>query len=79
MELNEKIKAIRKAKNIGQSEIANKLNLTVQSYSMKETGKRPITTKELEIISETLGVPATIFFEQNFNVKFNLNKSKVVS
>nr|WP_259547983.1 helix-turn-helix transcriptional regulator [Heyndrickxia oleronia] len=78
MELNEKIKVIRKAKNIGQLEIANKLNLTVQSYSMKETGKRPITTKELEIISETLGVPASIFFEHNFNVKFNSDKTKEV-
>ena len=71
MQLYEKIRAVRKAKNIGQSIIANKLNITVQSYSMKETGKRPITVNELEIISETLGMPVSIFFDKEFNVKFN--------
>jgi transcriptional regulator with XRE-family HTH domain len=69
MQLHEKIKAIRKTKGIGQMELAKKLNSTVQSFSLKENGKRPITTNELEIISDALGVSPSIFFEKDFNVK----------
>ncbi|MGY6209883.1 helix-turn-helix domain-containing protein [Cytobacillus firmus] len=64
MKLHEKIRAVRKAKNISQIVISNKLNITVQSYSMKETGKRPITTNELEIISNILGVSPSNFFDK---------------
>ncbi|MCS0652003.1 helix-turn-helix domain-containing protein [Cytobacillus firmus] len=71
MKLHEKIRAVRKAKNISQIVISNKLNITVQSYSMKETGKRPITTNELEIISNILGVSPSNFFEKEFNLKLN--------
>lgn len=71
MELYEKIKTVRKIKGISQLVVSNKLNITVQSYSMKETGKRPITTSELENICEVLGVSPTIFFEEEFHVKWN--------
>jgi transcriptional regulator with XRE-family HTH domain len=71
MKLHEKIRAVRKAKNISQIVISNKLNITVQSYSMKETGKRPITTNELEIISNILGVSPSNFFEKELNIKLN--------
>lgn len=78
MTVYEKIKAVRKFKNIPQKDIAKALNLTVQSYSMKERGKRPITTTELEIIAEQLNVPVSVFFEENFNIKFNeLNKEVI--
>ncbi|MEK5108555.1 helix-turn-helix transcriptional regulator [Cytobacillus sp. FSL K6-0129] len=71
MNLNEKIRAVRKAKNVNQSMIANALHISVQSYSMKETGKRPITTRELELIAQALEIPISNFFENEFNVKFN--------
>jgi len=71
MLLHEKIKAIRNFKGIKQKPIADALNLTVQAYSFKERGKRPITTTELELIAKHLKVPTSIFFEENFNVKFN--------
>ncbi|MED1607790.1 helix-turn-helix transcriptional regulator [Cytobacillus kochii] len=71
MNLNEKIRAVRKAKNVNQSLIANALHISVQSYSMKETGKRPITTRELELIAQALEMPISNFFENEFNVKFN--------
>lgn len=71
MLLHEKIRAVRRARGIGQNTIAKELNITVQSYSMKETGKRPITTNELEIISDVLGVSASNFFENEFNLKLN--------
>ncbi len=71
MLLNEKIKAVRNFKGIKQKPIADALELTVQAYSFKERGKRPITTTELELIAKQLDVPISIFFEDNFNVRFN--------
>lgn len=73
MKLNEKIKKVRKTKNINQAVVANRLGITVQSYSMKETGKRPITINELEIISEIFDIPVANFFDENLNVKLNLD------
>lgn len=75
MQLFEKIRAIRKAKGMGQHDLAKKLNISVQAYSMKETGKRPITTNELELIADTLGVSPSNFFEDHFNIKFNSEQS----
>lgn len=69
MKLYEKIKEIRKSKGVSQTFVAKKLNISVSGYSMKESGKRPITTSELEEIANALEVPATIFFEQEFHVK----------
>lgn len=61
--INMKIKSIRKEKNINQARIANALGITVQAYSMKEMGRRPITTDELQVISQTLKVPVIKFFK----------------
>lgn len=61
--VNKKIRCIRKKLNVKQSLIAAQLNITVQSYSMKERGTRPITTAELETIAKQLKVPVAIFFE----------------
>ncbi|GGE47990.1 hypothetical protein GCM10011391_28470 [Pullulanibacillus camelliae] len=71
MELHEKIKAFRKSKGISQTFVAKALNLSVSGYNMKESGKRPITTSELQKISSVLGVSASIFFEEKFHVKLN--------
>lgn len=79
MLLHERIKAIRGFKNIKQKPIADALGVTVQAYSFKERGRRPITTDELEIIAKVLNVPIEIFFENNFNVKFNSLIPKEVS
>lgn len=71
MLLHEKIKAIRNFKGIKQKPLAEALGVTVQAYSFKERGVRPINTNELIIIAKQLDVSVTIFFEDNFNVKFN--------
>lgn len=60
--LHKKIKEVRISKNVKQVVLANALGITVQAYSMKEGGKRPITTDELELIAAELGVPVSIFF-----------------
>lgn len=63
MTINLKIKNLRKQRNMNQAIIANALGITVQAYSMKEMGKRPITTNEVLIISRVLEVPVGNFFE----------------
>ncbi len=71
MKLHEKIKELRRSKGISQTYVAKKLNITVSGYSMKETGKRSITTNELEEIAKALEVSASIFFKDEFHVKCN--------
>lgn len=71
MELYEKIKKERVKRKISQNEIAKHLNITISGYSMKETGKRAITTRDLETISEVLNVSPSIFFENKIHVKWN--------
>lgn len=80
----EKIKTIREIKDIKQKPISDALGLTVQAYSLKERGKRPITTTELEVIAKQLDVPVSIFFEERFNEKLNgiysiENKKEMIS
>jgi transcriptional regulator with XRE-family HTH domain len=62
MELNNKIKTIRESKHINQAVVASELNITVQAYSMKEMGKRRITTDELVVIAKVLREPIAKFF-----------------
>lgn len=71
MELHERIKEFRRSKGISQTFVANKLNITVSGYSMKESGQRSITINELEEIAKALGVSASIFFNDEFHVKCN--------
>ncbi|MFP7414328.1 helix-turn-helix domain-containing protein [Priestia filamentosa] len=71
MKLHEKIRFLRKSKGVSQTFIAEKIDMTTSGYSMKESGKRPITTNELEVIAKALEVPATVFFEEEFHVKLN--------
>lgn len=63
MRLNQKIREVRLAKNMKQAELAKNLGITVQSYSMKEAGRRPITTDELQIIANTLNISVGDLFE----------------
>ncbi|WP_438447448.1 helix-turn-helix domain-containing protein [Gorillibacterium sp. sgz5001074] len=71
VKLYERIKAIRKSKGISQTFVAEKLGMTVSSYNMKENGKRPISTDELEGIASALREPITNFFDHEFHVKLN--------
>ncbi|MBD8005371.1 helix-turn-helix domain-containing protein [Bacillus norwichensis] len=62
--LHERIREVRRSKNVKQAVIANALGITVQAYSMKERGRRPITTVELEMIAAVLDVPVSLFFRE---------------
>lgn len=61
--VNERIRILRKEKKISQLVIANVLNISVQAYSMKERGNRPVYSCELEAIAAQLKVPVSNFFE----------------
>lgn len=77
MELFQKLKCVREVKGVTQTFIANAVGMTIGNYNMKEKGKRTISAKEVETISKALQVPATLFFEENFNEK--LNELKLVN
>lgn len=71
MELHERIRWIRKHKGITQTFVANEIKMKVSSYNMKENGKRPISTAELEQIALALKEPIVNFFDKNIHVKLN--------
>ena len=62
MEIYEAIKVIRLQKAINQQIIADALNLDVAVVSNIENGKRDLRVKELEIISNALGVSVVDLF-----------------
>jgi len=65
LNINERIKLVRKTKGFTQQHMADNLEMTVSSYNMKENGKRSIDTKELEKIASVLGVQTVIFFKKS--------------
>lgn len=77
MEIHEKVSELRNSKGISQTFIAGKLDITVSGYNMKERGKRPISIKELEQISEILSVETSYFFEDRIHLKCNCEKEVV--
>ncbi|ULO10616.1 helix-turn-helix transcriptional regulator [Paenibacillus sp. 19GGS1-52] len=60
--MHNKIRDIRKSKGVTQTFVAKHTGLTISNYNMKENGKRPISTGELEIIAAVLKEPVGNFF-----------------
>lgn len=71
MRVCERIKSVRNEKGYTQQFIAEKLGITVQGYSMKESGQRQISTDDIETIAKALDVSPSIFFEDNIHDKWN--------
>lgn len=71
MELYEKIKSVRNVRGIPQIIVAKRLGITVQGYSMKENGRRTISTDDLVTIAKALDVSPSIFFDENIHEKWN--------
>jgi len=63
MKINERIRAIRESKNLTQTEVARRINMSVQTYNGYELGRRRITTDTLEKIAQALNEPIANFFE----------------
>lgn len=63
MKVNERIRMIRESKGLTQTEVAKRMNMSVQTYNGYELGRRRITTDTLEEIANTLQEPIANFFE----------------
>ena len=62
MEYYKRIQETRKDKDIGQKEIAERLKITQQQYSLYESGKREFPAKLIPEICLYLGVSADYIF-----------------
>lgn len=62
MKIHESIREIRQKKSINQQEIAYALNVDVAVVSNIEKGKRDLRVRELEIISNVLGISVVDLF-----------------
>lgn len=59
------MKYYRKRAGMTQEELAKKLNVSKSYISLKETGKRNVSTEEAELIAKALNAPVgKIFFAQ---------------
>lgn len=76
----EKLKKLRKEKNIKPVEFAIALGLKTEgAYYKKETGKVPFTLAEGKIVSDIIGLPIEeIFFENELSCKDNYTKKHSV-
>lgn len=59
------ISELRKEQNITQDELANRLQITKQTVSNYERGKRLPSYEALEAIADELNVPMTFFLTKN--------------
>ncbi|WP_126428792.1 helix-turn-helix domain-containing protein [Brevibacillus marinus] len=67
MAIHANIRQLRKQKGMTSKYVAAQLNLTPAAYSMKESGKRPFTLKEIEQLAITIGVEVADFFVAKIN------------
>jgi transcriptional regulator with XRE-family HTH domain len=58
MDIKDRIRSLRKAKNLSQSELGEKTNIALMSISGIETGKTDPSTKQLKALSEFFNVSA---------------------
>lgn len=58
------IKAIREAKGITQTELANRLGITQASLSNKEAERRPFTVEEVLKLEEILNISVREMFKK---------------
>ena len=62
MNIGEKIKNVREAKNLSQKEISNMVQMDQSQYSKIENGKTDPTTNTLEKIAKALGIELSELF-----------------
>ncbi|CAM3925069.1 MULTISPECIES: helix-turn-helix domain-containing protein [Flavobacterium] len=62
MNIGDKIKAVREAKNLSQKEISNMVQMDQSQYSKIENGKTDPTTNTLEKIAKALGIELSELF-----------------
>ncbi|OFY70023.1 MAG: hypothetical protein A3G23_01200 [Bacteroidetes bacterium RIFCSPLOWO2_12_FULL_37_12] len=76
--IGDKIKEIRKAKNLSQEQVAEKIGIDRAQYSRVETAKSKPTLTTLEKIAEALEVDIIEFFKEDGNYDINSYKQSLV-
>ena len=83
MAVNLKLRATRVLHGMTQKDMCNLLGLKAEgSYSLKESGNRPFTQKEIRIIAERFDMNGEqikdIFFDIQLNTKEKIIKNIVI-
>ena len=78
MELSEKIKELRKKRDWSQEIVANKLNISLNSYGALERGETDIKLSRLDELAKIFEVDISFFFindaEKTFRRKGDMNR-----
>lgn len=71
MEINNRVRQIRKSKGITQTFVAKELGINVQTYNGYELGRRNIKAETLEKIANVLNEPIENFFKHKLHESKN--------
>ncbi len=71
MEFRDKLKKIRREKNLTQEELSKKANLAIGTIRQFETGKRNPSYKSIQQLSEALNVDSNVFFSDETHIDFS--------
>jgi transcriptional regulator with XRE-family HTH domain len=78
MELSEKIKELRKKRDWSQEIVANKLNISLNSYGALERGETDIKLSRIDELAKIFEVDISFFFindaEKTFRRKGDMNR-----
>ncbi|WP_153465038.1 helix-turn-helix transcriptional regulator [Sediminibacillus terrae] len=78
MNINSKVREIRKSKGITQVFVAKQLGIAVQTYNGYELGRREIKAETLRNIASILNEPVENFFDNNlYDSKKNESKEAI--
>lgn len=66
------LRALRELKGMHQTDVADRLGISLHSYSNKETGKREFTLEEAKKISELFGLPVDDIFFKQIDLRTNM-------
>lgn len=58
MDIKDRVRALRKAKNLSQGELGNNVNQSLKTISCIETGKIDLSTEQLKALSHFFNVSA---------------------
>jgi len=75
MELPEKLKTIRKLRNLTQETVADKLGISTQSYAKIERGETDVNLSRLQQIAQLMGIELSQLFCLDDKNVFNFTAS----
>ena len=76
-DLGEKIRIMRKSRDLSQAELAEKAGLSTSAIAMYETGKRKPKYEQLEALADVFNVPLSAFLDENpEDIKRRLTEKK---